>query len=85
MKQNAKLTAAVQSQLGCSKAEAERAVTAVLGSVKSISSSSEGKLTIQEFGTFSMKDKAARVARNPMTGESVNVPAKTVFTFKASK
>ena len=84
MKQNAKLTAAVQSQLGCSKAEAERAVTAVLGSVKSISSS-EGKLTIQEFGTFSMKDKAARVARNPMTGESINVPAKTVFTFKASK
>ena len=43
MKQNAKLTAAVQSQLGCSKAEAERAVTAVLGSVKSISSS-EGNL-----------------------------------------
>ena len=84
MKQNAKLTAAVQSQLGCSKAEAERAVTAVLGNVKSISSS-EGKLTIQEFGTFSMKDKAARVARNPMTGASVNVPAKTVFTFKASK
>ena len=84
MKQNAKLTAAVQSQLGCSKAEAERAVAAVLGSVKSISSSEE-KLTIQEFGTFSMKDKAARVARNPMTGESVNVPAKTVFTFKASK
>ena len=84
MKQNAKLTAAVQSELGCSKAEAERAVTAVLGNVKSISSS-EGKLTIQEFGTFSMKDKAARVARNPMTGASVNVPAKTVFTFKASK
>ena len=84
MKQNAKLTAAVQSQLGCSKAEAERAVTAVLRSVKSISSS-EGKLTIREFGTFSMKDKAARVARNPMTGASVNVPAKTVFTFKASK
>ena len=84
MKQNAKLTTAVQAELGCSKAEAERVVAAVLGSVKSISSS-EGKLTIQEFGTFSMKDKAARVARNPMTGASVNVPAKTVFTFKASK
>lgn len=84
MKQNAKLTTAVQSLLGCTKAEAERAVAAVLVSVKSISSS-EGKLTIQEFGTFSMKDKAARVARNPMTGASVNVPAKTVFTFKASK
>ena len=84
MKQNTKLTSAVQAELGCTKAEAEKAVTAVLGSVKSISSS-EGKLIIQEFGTFSMKDKAARVARNPMTGASINVPAKTVFTFKASK
>ena len=84
MKQNAKLTAAVQSQLGCSKAEAERAVTAVLGSVKSISSS-EGKLTIQEFGTFSYKTRAARVGRNPQTGNPVNIPAKEVFAFKASK
>ena len=83
MKQNAKLTAAVQSKLGCSKAEAERTVAAVLGSVKSLATDS--RLTIQEFGTFSMKDKAARVARNPMTGASINVPAKTVFTFKASK
>ena len=39
MKQNAKLTTAVQAELGCTKAEAEKAITAVLGSVKSISSS----------------------------------------------
>lgn len=83
MKQNAKLTAAVQAELGCTKAQAEKAVTAVLGNIKALSTDS--KLTIQEFGTFSMKDKAARVARNPMTGASINVPAKTVFTFKASK
>ena len=83
MKQNAKLTSAVQAELGCTKAEAEKAVTAVLGSVKALATDS--RLTIQEFGTFSMKDKAARVARNPMTGASINVPAKTVFTFKASK
>ena len=83
MKQNAKLTSAVQAELGCTKAEVERAVTAVLGNIKDLSTDS--RLTIQEFGTFSMKDKAARVARNPMTGESINVPAKRVFTFKASK
>ena len=84
MKQNAKLTAAVQIELGCTKAEAEKAITAVLGNIKALSTDSK-LTTIQEFGTFSMKDKAARVARNPMTGASVNVPAKTVFTFKASK
>ena len=83
MQQNAKLTTAVQAELGCTKAEAEKAITAVLGNIKALSTDS--KVTIREFGIFSMKDKAARVARNPMTGESVNVPAKTVFTFKASK
>ena len=83
MQQNAKLTTAVQAELGCTKAEAEKAITAVLGNIKTLSTDS--KVIIREFGIFSMKDKAARVARNPMTGESVNVPAKTVFTFKASK
>lgn len=83
MKQNAKLTSAVQAELGCTKAEAEKAVTAVLGNIRALSTDS--KITIREFGTFSMKDKAARVARNPLTGESINVPAKTVFTFKTSK
>ena len=83
MQQNAKLTTAVKAELGCTKAEAEKAITAVLGNIKALSTDS--KVTIREFGIFSMKDKAARVARNPMTGESVNVPAKTVFTFKASK
>ena len=83
MKQNAKLTAAVQSQLGCSKAEAERAVTAVLGNVKALATDS--RLTIQEFGTFSYKTRAARVGRNPQTGNPVNIPAKEVFAFKASK
>ena len=83
MQQNAKLTTAVQAELGCTKAEAEKAITAVLGNIKALSTDS--KVTIREFGIFSMKDKAARVARNPMTGASINVPAKTVFTFKASK
>lgn len=44
-----------------------------------------GKLTLIGTGTFKMTEKAARVARNPRTGEAVNVPAKTVLTFKASK
>ena len=83
MKQNAKLTTAVQSQLGCTKAEAERAVTAVLGNVKALATDS--RLTIQEFGTFSYKTRAARVGRNPQTGNPVNIPAKEVFAFKASK
>lgn len=42
------------------------------------------KVRIKDFGTFQMKTRAARTARNPRTGEEVKVPEKTVLTFKAS-
>lgn len=44
-----------------------------------------GKFTMIGTGSFKMVEKAARTARNPRTGEAVQVPAKTVLTFKASK
>ena len=84
MKQNPKLTAAVQAITGQTKAQAEQAIEAVLSSVKDLATS-EGKLVIQSYGIFSVKNKPAGTARNPRTGESVNVPAKDVFGFKASK
>lgn len=42
------------------------------------------KVRIKGFGTFQMKTRAARTARNPGTGEKVQVPKKKVLTFKAS-
>jgi DNA-binding protein HU-beta len=36
------------------------------------------------FGTFSVHDRAARVGRNPATGEEMNIPAKKVVKFKVS-
>lgn len=84
MKQNPKLTAAVQAITGQTKAQAEASIEAVLGSVKDLAAS-EGKLVIQAYGVFSVKNKPATSARNPRTGEAVSVPAKDVFGFKASK
>jgi DNA-binding protein HU-beta len=46
---------------------------------------SEEKLLIQGLGTFKHVHKPEHAARNPGTGESVNVPAKTVLKFTASK
>lgn len=40
---------------------------------------------IRGFGSFSVKTRAARTGRNPQTGEALNIPAKNVLTFKASK
>ena len=43
------------------------------------------KVRIKNFGTFHIKRKAARVGRNPLTGKSLEIPAKDVLTFKAVK
>ena len=42
------------------------------------------KVELRGFGSFKVKTRRSRLARNPRTGESVNVPAKQVPYFKAS-
>ena len=44
-----------------------------------------GKVEIRGFGNFRVKQRESRKARNPMTGEMVEVPAKRVPYFKAGK
>ena len=43
------------------------------------------KVTIVGFGTFSASTRAARVGRNPQTGQPINIPAKKVAKFSAGK
>jgi|TARA_B100001750_G_scaffold29755_1_gene20142 integration host factor subunit beta len=45
----------------------------------------EGKIELRNFGVFKVTKRAARPARNPRTGDPVNVPAKCVVTFKPGK
>lgn len=45
----------------------------------------EGRLELRNFGVFEVKERKARKARNPRTGEEVMVPACKVVTFKAGK
>ena len=44
-----------------------------------------GKVTITGFGTFKAKEVAARVGRNPMTGETINIPKSVRLSFKTGK
>jgi nucleoid DNA-binding protein len=46
---------------------------------------SVGRIELRNFGVFEVKQRKARKARNPRTGESVPVPAKNVVTFKPGK
>jgi len=43
------------------------------------------KVQLMGFGTFEIKERAARTGRKPATGETIEIPAKKIPTFKAGK
>jgi len=72
------LVEAVASELGESKASAARAVDAVMQCIRN-GLKVEDAVTIVGFGTFSKKNRPARVGRNPITGDPIQIkPSKTV-------
>lgn len=75
---------AVQDVLGGTKADAERAVETVFDSIAGALKKGDD-VSVAGFGIFSAKMRAARTARNPRTGESIQVPAMRVPKFKAGK
>jgi|TARA_B100001750_G_scaffold29728_1_gene20128 DNA-binding protein HU-beta len=80
----AELVDAVASAANLSKADAGRAVDAVVGSIASSLSNGE-QVAVVGFGTFSVKHRAARAGRNPRTGEAIQIQASNVPGFKAGK
>ena len=66
-----------------SKAEAKRTVDLVLGEVEAglKKSKKEGRYTIGNFGTFTIK-RPARKGRNPQTGEAIRIKASKVLKFR---
>ncbi|RLA31280.1 MAG: DNA-binding protein HU [Gammaproteobacteria bacterium] len=74
----------VAAATGTSRADATKAVDAVLASVTSTLSGG-GSVSLVGFGTFSVKARAARMGRNPRTGEAIQIKASNVPGFKAGK
>ncbi len=80
----ADLASALGDTMGVTKKHASEAIDTLFDHISQ--STAEGKkVRIHGFGTFQVKHKEARIARNPLTGAEVNVPAKDVLVFKASK
>lgn len=67
---------------GITKAEAKRQVESVLNIIHT-RLHAKGKVSLAEFGTFTLSTRAERQGRNPQTGESITIPAKKVVKFKA--
>lgn len=65
-------------------AEVERVVNVVLGRMTGAMAEG-GRVELRGFGAFSVRSRPARAGRNPRTGESVDVPAKSVPFFKSGK
>lgn len=78
------LIEAVALDTGLSKADAVRAVEAVIGEVtKSLKAGND--VSLVGFGTFTVKSRAARQGRNPRTGQTIQISASKVPGFKAGK
>ena len=80
----AAIVARVTRRMGLNKVTAEGAVDTVLEAIAE-SLAREEDVRIAGFGTFRTRDRAARTGRNPATGESVQIPASKMPSFKAAK
>lgn len=78
------LAEAAAERAGLSKGEATKALDAVLDTITSALQSGE-KVSLTGFGTFEVRDRAARTARNPQTGQEMQVAASKAPAFKAGK
>jgi len=78
------LVASVAEEAGIAKADAAKAVEAMMSSISNALSIGE-QVTIIGFGTFSIRERAARQGRNPQTGKEMMISASKSVGFKAGK
>lgn len=74
----------VVAETGLTKKQAEAAVSATLGAIAGALKNGD-KVQLIGFGTFEVKDVAAREGRNPKTGETIKIDACKKPSFTASK
>lgn len=78
------LISKVAEKSGLSKKDAAAAVDAVFESISEGLASGD-KVSLTGFGAFEVRERAARVGRNPQTGESIEIPTGKVSVFKVGK
>jgi DNA-binding protein HU-beta len=75
-------TVATQAEL--TKNDATKAVDALIETISSTLAKEE-KIQLIGFGTFEVRERAARTGRNPQTGEEIQIPASKIPAFKPGK
>lgn len=80
----ANIVSELHSKLGCSVKDCQEIVETIFETVKATLEQGE-TVQLSGFGRFSIRSKKSRIGRNPSTGESVEITARKVLTFKPSK
>jgi len=80
----AELIAAMAEKCQLTKKDTEKALKAFMDTVQETLAKGE-KVQLVGFGTFEVKQRAARVGRNPRTKEEIKIPASKAPLFKAGK
>lgn len=80
----AELGAAVAAKVGLTKKDAESATNAIIEAITEALQQGD-KVALVGFGTFEVKERPARKARNPRTGEEIDIAATKAPVFKAGK
>ncbi|MBA9028808.1 HU family DNA-binding protein [Peribacillus huizhouensis] len=78
------LVNAVAAQAELTKEDAKKAVDALIETISNTLAKEE-KIQLVGFGTFEVRDRAARTGRNPQTGEEIQIAASKVPAFKPGK
>lgn len=78
------LVAAVAEKSGLTRKDSEKAVNAAFDAITESLVKGE-KVALVGFGAFEVKERAARVGRNPQTKEEITIPASRVASFKVGK
>jgi integration host factor subunit alpha len=80
----ADIVEALYEKVGFSKKEAADLVELVFDTIKGTLSQGQ-KIKISGFGNFVVREKRSRIGRNPQTGESIEITARRVLTFRPSQ
>ena len=78
------LIAAAAERSGMTKKDTEKVLNAVLDTITAALVAGD-KVQVSGFGIFEVKEREARMGRNPHTGEAMEIAASKVPSFKASK
>ncbi|MDF2626777.1 MAG: non-specific DNA-binding protein [Symbiobacteriaceae bacterium] len=78
------LVASVAEKSDLTKKDAEKAINAVIESIKTALNQGD-KVSLVGFGTFEVRTRAARSGRNPQTGDTIKIPAGKVPAFRPGK